>query len=259
MSQETPVATGAHLELTRAQRLYIWLTAISCTCLLIGDVVGIKLFRIPLGFEIPVWWGNGKIEAIEHTCGMLTFPVTFLLTDLINEFYGKKAARRVAYISLAMGLLAFAVINVSQYMPRLDAPYNVSQQSFDAIFGSAKGMYIASMCAYIVGQLSDIAIFGVLKKATGGRMIWLRATGSTIISQFIDSFVVSFVAFNVWRTMFPDPTSPPAPLDEILKMAATGYLLKFVLAMCVTPLIYLGHSMVRRFLGLQPLPVADTV
>ena len=67
------------------------------------------------------------------------------------------------------------------------------------------------------------------------------------------------MAFNVWRTMFPDPTSPPAPLDEILKMAATGYLLKFVLAMCVTPLIYLGHSMVRRFLGLQPLPVADTV
>lgn len=239
--------------LNRAQKLYVWLACLSCTCLIISDVVGIKLFRIPLSFEIPVPWGDGKITAVEHTCGMLTFPVTFIITDLINEFYGKKAARRLAWIGLAMGMLSFLVINISQYMPRLDAPYNVSQASFDAIFGSAKGMYIASMVAYVVGQLSDIFIFGLLKRLTGGRFIWLRATGSTVISQFIDSFVVSFVAFHLWRKLYPDPSSPAAPLGDILKIAATGYTLKFFLAIATTPLIYLGHSFFRTSFGLTPL------
>ena len=151
-----------------------------------------------------------------------------------------------------MGMLAFGIMNLAQVMPRLDAPYNVSQEAFDAVFGSAKGMYIASMAAYIVGSLADIFIFGFLKRLTGGKYIWLRATGSTIISQFLDSIVVSFVAFHLWRTLYPDPGSPPAPLGEILKIAATGYMLKFCLALAATPLIYLGHGFLRAC-GLTPV------
>ncbi len=241
-------------EFSVAQRLYVWLACFFCACLLIADIVGIKLFRIPLPFSFRVPWADQPIDAIEHTCGMITFPVTFLLTDLVNEYYGKKGARRITWIALSMGLFVFVIMNIAQYLPYLNAPYNVKPESFDAVFGSAKGMYIASMVAFLAGQLSDISLFALFKRLTGGRMIWLRATGSTVVSQMIDSFFVSFVAFYLWRKVFPDPATPAAPFEDVLKIAATGYMLKFVVAVAITPLIYAGHGMIHRWVGLTPLP-----
>lgn len=223
---------------TTGQLVYVWLTAFYCACLIIADIVGIKLF---------------KLGPVEHTTGMLTFPVTFLLTDLLNEYYGKKAARRVAIIAFTMALFVFGAINVALAMPFLEAPYNVRPEAFNAIFGSAKIMYIASLSAFLVGALLDITVFGFFKRLTGGRMIWLRATGSTVISQMIDSLVVSYLAFGLGRQLFPDPASPPAPFDDCLRIASTGYILKFVIAVAITPLIYLGHNILHRWFGLQPL------
>lgn len=234
------------------QQVYLWLAALSIASLLIADIVGIKLFRIPLPFSVAGY------DAIEHTCGMITFPVTFLLTDLVNEYYGKRAARRLTYISFAMAIYAFIIINVAQAMPYLDAPFNVRKDQFDAIFGSAKIMYIASVSAYLVGQLCDIAVFGFLKRLTGQRMVWLRATGSTVISQLIDSFIVSYLAFSLGRQIFADPANPPAPLSEIPKIAVTGYALKFVIAIAITPLIYAGRAVMHRWFGLKPLPAETT-
>lgn len=235
---------------TLAQKVYLWLATIFIASLLIADIVGIKLFRIPLPFTL---FG---FDAIEHTCGMLTFPVTFLLTDLVNEYYGPRAARRITYLGLAAALFVFGVINLAQAMPYLDAPYNVRPEQFDAIFGSAKVMYLASLCAYLVGQLSDIAVFGFFKRLTGQRFVWLRATGSTVISQFIDSFVVSYLAFSLGRQIVADPALPPAPLSAIPAIAVTGYLLKFAIAIAITPLIYAGRMVMHRWFGLTPIAVA---
>ncbi len=249
--ESTPLAPlGAAPDWTIQQRIYIWLTALASACLIISDVVGIKLFSIPLPFPI---FG---IKAIDHTCGMLAFPVTFLLTDLINEYYGARGARRVTYISLTMGLFVFVIMNIALAMPRLDAPFNVSEDAFQTVFGSSRIMYIASLVAYLIGQLCDITIFGVLKRMTGGRAIWLRATGSTVFSQMIDSFVVSYIAFDLGRRAFPAPGTPPAGFDSILGIAATGYLLKFALAIAITPLIYAGHGILRRWVGLRPVSPA---
>lgn len=252
----TTSSTALHQQVDMAtpQVLYIWLSCFFCASLLIADIVGIKLFRIGLPFSVPVPWADTPISGIEHTCGMLTFPVTFLLTDLINEYYGKKGARRITWIGLVMGLFVFGIMNVAQYMPYLDAPYNVKPEAFDAVFASAKIMYVASLCAYLAGQMSDIAIFGLLKRLTGGRMIWLRATGSTVISQFIDSFFVSLIAFNVGRRLFPDASSPAASFADVLRIAVTGYMLKFCIAVAITPLIYAGHGIMRKWFGLRPLP-----
>ena len=190
-----------------AQALYTWLASFFVACLLIADVIGIKLFRIPLGTSFRLPGLAQPIDAIQHSCGMLTFPVTFLLTDLLNEYYGKRAARRVTYIGLVMALFVFGVINLAQTMPYLPATYNIAQEHFDAVFASAKIMYIASVSAYLVGQLADIWVFHWLKKLTRGRLLWLRATGSTVISQTLDSFVVSYIAFSFGRHCFPTPTS----------------------------------------------------
>jgi len=235
---------------TLAQKIYLWLATVFIASLLIADIVGIKLFRIPLPFTL---FG---FEAIEHTCGMLTFPITFLLTDLINEYYGPRAARRITYLGLAAALFAFGVMNLAQSMPYLDAPWNVRKEQFDAIFGSAKVMYMASLCAYLVGQLSDIAVFGFLKRLTGQRFVWLRATGSTVFSQFIDSVVVSYLAFSLGRQIVADPALPPAPLGAIPSIAITGYALKFTLALAITPLIYAGRYAMHRWGGLVPIEVA---
>lgn len=225
--------------LSAAQKMYLWLAILFVASLLVADIVGIKLFRIPLP------WPVFGFEAIEHTCGMITFPVTFLLTDLINEHYGARAARRVTWMGFAAATYVFAVINLAQAMPYLDAPFNVRPAEFDAIFGSAKIMYVASLSAYLVGQMCDISVFGFFKRLTGERFVWLRATGSTLISQLIDSFVVTYLAFSLGRELFPDPANPPAPLAAIPDIAMTGYALKFVLAIAVTPLIYLGRRLMR--------------
>lgn len=233
-------ATQPAPDFTIAQRLYVWLAALSVTCLLIADLIGIRLF---------------KIGVVEHTCGMLTFPLTFLLTDLINEYYGKKGARRVTYIAFTMAIFVFIVINISQTMPRLEADFNVNEDAYNAVFGSAKIMYIASLCAYLVGQLSDIALFGMIKRLTSGKLIWLRATGSTVVSQMLDSFVVSYLAFGLGPSLFPQPGKTAAAFSDVLHIAATGYTLKFIIAIAVTPFIYMSHAAMRKWFGLIPAPV----
>ena len=223
-------------------RVYAWMTALFVACLLVADVVGVKLFSVPV-FGVTV----------EHTCGMLTFPVTFVLTDLLNDYYGKAAARRVTFIAFAMGGLVFGVINLSLVMPPLQASYNVPQEAFEAVFAKARVMYVASLAAFIVGSMLDIWIFGVLKRATRGRFLWLRATGSTVISQVFDSLVVSILAFHLMPAWLGMDGGSIAPLGTVLKIAATGYVLKFVLAIAMTPLIYAGNSVLRA-LGMRPLP-----
>lgn len=245
-SKASTGSPDSQYELSPQQFIYVVLTSVFVTCLIVADVIGVKLFDIPLPFEI-----LGR-KSIEHTCGMLTFPITFLLGDIINEYYGSKAAKNTVYIGLGMSMLVFFVMNVAQAMPYLDKPFNVTPESFNMIFGSAKLMYIASVTAYFIGSLSDIWLFGVIKKATKGKLLWLRATGSTIISQILDSFVVSYIAFSLGKSL---TGQTPATFDEVLNIAATGYGLKFLLSFSMTPFLYVLKSVLTEKFGLQPLPV----
>lgn len=231
--------------LTPRQGIYIWLAAIFVTCLVLANIIGVKVFR----FELPI--GPWDIP-IEHTMGMLPFPITFLLTDLINEYYGKKGARRVVYIAFAMAALAFILIAISRAVPiREGIPGTATQAAFENIFGAAALMYIASLIAFLCGSLLDIVLFGFFKRLTGGKMIWLRATGSTVISQLFDSFVVTFTFFLFIPLLLGMETKA---VGWIFGTALTGYILKFVLAVLVTPFIYLGRWMIREWFGLRPLP-----
>ncbi len=235
------------------QKVFLWLASISVTSLLVADILGVRLFKIPLPFSFHVPWQADPIDAIQHTCGMLTFPITFLLTDLINEYYGKKAARRVVWLGFAMGGISFLTINVALGMPYWEAPFNVSEKSFSDIFANSRVMYVASLSAYLVGNLCDVAMFVWIKRLTGSRYVWLRATGSTIVSQFIDSFIVTWLAFSVGRRLFPTDAQA-MPFEEVLKTAATGYMLKFVIAIASTPIIYAGRWVIHHWFGLKPLP-----
>lgn len=239
-----PPALEPHA-LSRAQLIYLWLAAVNVTALLLANIVGVKLFRFNADF------GFGPF-GIEHTVGMLPFPITFLLTDLLNEYYGRRATRRVAYIAFAMAALAWALLWIARRFPTLEGiPGTATEESFEIIFGASSLMYLASIAAFLVGSLLDISIFGLFKRATGGRFVWLRATGSTVISQLFDSLIITFLFFQ----FFPLLLGGEAPtIGWTLKTALTGYVLKFVIAVVLTPLIYAGRALLRDVAGLRPLP-----
>lgn len=234
-------------EFSTQQKVYVWLSGVCVTALLAANVIGVKLFR----FDVPVT--DDRSLPIEHTAGMLAFPITFLLTDLLNEFYGKRGARRAVYIAFAMGALAFLVISIARALPILEGiPGTATNEAFENVFGSAALMYLASLGAFLVGSLIDVFTFSFAKRLTGGRMVWLRATGSTVISQFADSFVVTILFFQVAQKL---TGGEAAPFSFVLKTALTGYILKFFIAIALTPFIYLGRWIMSRWFGLVPLPV----
>ncbi len=222
------------------QKLYLYLVGVFLTALLIGDTIGSKLFTvdIPLGFTI---------LPATLSAGAIWFPITFLLTDVVNEFYGTEGARTMTFIGFWMALLAFAIIVAARKIPAADfSP--VSQSAFDAVLGGANRIFLASLCAYLVGQLVDIAIFQRLKGLTQSKHIWLRATGSTLISQLVDTLIVTYVAFSGQLTP-----------EQLRRAATTSYVVKVMVAVGLTPVIYALHGVIHRRLGMEAAPPAQRI
>ena len=217
------------------QRLFFVLAATFCTCLTVGDIIGGKLIEIPvLGVTFTT------------TVGMIPFPVTFLLTDVLNEFYGKSAARFVTLVGFGMAVLAFVLIFIAGVVPIAPMAQQpdwqgVTEAGFANVFLGSQRMIIASLSAYLISQFVDIAAFHFLRRVTNGRFLWLRASGSTAISQLVDTIVINLVA---WVGMMP--------LDKILQIVFSAYGLKLLIALGLTPAIYACHAAVERFGGMRP-------
>jgi len=207
------------------QRLFFVLGGVFVTCLVVSDIIGgAKLV------ELGVVYGRPLTVSV----GMVAFPVTFVLTDLLNEFYGAKAARFVTYVGLAMLLLTFVILAAATALPPArHTPYPA--EWFQRIFGSSLRLILASLTAYLVGQLLDIFLFVVFKRWAHGRYVWLRATGSTVFSQLVDTVTVQFINFG-----------GVLAVSEIWALAQNSYVLKFLLALAMTPVIYLGHAILGR-------------
>jgi uncharacterized integral membrane protein (TIGR00697 family) len=218
------------LELVPRTRVYLYLCGVFLTALLIGDTIGAKLFTV----DIPL--GITKLKAT-LSVGAIWFPITFLLTDVINEFYGSKGARTVTFIGFWMALFSFFVIFVARRIPAASfSP--ISQETFDRVFGNANRIFFASICAYLVAQLVDISIFQLVRRLTRSRLIWLRSTGSTLVSQLIDTLLVTYIAF-----------AGQLPPTELQRAAITSYAVKGILAIGLTPVIYGMHRLLRRHLS----------
>jgi uncharacterized integral membrane protein (TIGR00697 family) len=205
--------------LDRKQRFFIILTALFVAALITGDFVGGKFFVV---------FGH------TFSAGIVPFPLTFVLTDIVNEFYGTHGARRLTLAGLTAAVFVWAVITLALALPTSpESP--IPDDVFRAAFGTSARLYVASLTAYVIGQLLDITIFSALRGVTGHRLLWLRATGSTVLSQIVDSVAVSFI-FLVGTK----------PLAFILSNAAHNYLGKLGMAILLTPLIYGLHALFNR-------------
>ncbi len=227
-------------------KLFIWLASIFVLCLVLGDVIGGKLLRTPLG---------------EISVGILPFPVTFLLTDVVNDFYGKRGARFLTLLGFAMAVLAWVILQASTALPISSRSY-FTQAEFAKIFGGSAQLFVASMIAFLVGQFLDIQVFQFWKALTNSKHLWLRATGSTLLSQIVDTVAIN-VIFWTWAAA-SDPGSELGQMSSsqrwgwIFAKIGREYGIKLVVAVALTPAVYAIHTVVVKRLGIAPEPVVAT-
>lgn len=233
-------------------RLFIVLGGFFIANAIIAEIIGVKIFSLEdtLGIEK----ADFTLLGIEHlsfslSVGVLPWPIIFVMTDIINEYYGVKGVRFLTLLTTALISFAFFVFYFAIRMKPDTAfwlgSYSAEgvpdmQAAFSAIFGQGMNIIIGSLTAFILGQLIDALVFRNIKKLTGEKAIWARATVSTLVSQFIDSIVVTYVAFTLFRGV---------PVGQTMAWAFTAYAYKFIIALAFTPVVYLIHWIVERYLG----------
>lgn len=249
----------------KSAKLFVILAGIFVTTAIVAEFIGVKIFSLEASMGLkPVdlsFFGEGHLS-FNLTAGVLLWPVVFVMTDIVNEYYGEKGVKFLSWMTV--GLIAFAFLMTywaiqlepAGFWPKshVQADWSPEQQqdvlakvgdynyAFKLVFGQGLWIIIGSLVAFMVGQVVDVVFFHRIKKLTGEKYIWLRATGSTLISQLVDSFVVLFIAFYLGANW---------PINRVLAIATVNYIYKFVMAVGLTPVIYWMHAVIERYLGPQ--------
>ncbi len=242
----------AHLSLdNRAVRLFVMLGAFLCVDAVLAEFIGVKIFALEdtLGIAPLNWNLFGTHGSLNFTVGTLCWPFVFILTDTINEFFGARGVRFISYVAVALILYAFAfawlAIHAAPAGWWIGASANQgvpdNQAAFAAIFGQGEWSILGSIVAFALGQLIDVAVFFRIRKHTGERMVWLRATGSTAVSQLVDSFVVLYIAFVLGPQHWPT--------NQFLAIGTVNYAYKMLAAVAMIPVLYAMRHAIRWYLG----------
>lgn len=238
---------------TKESRLLLILGAFFVANAILSEFIGVKIFTVEgtLGirkFDVNLF-GVPNLS-FNMSAGVLTWPIIFIMTDIINEYFGVKQVRFLSILTCILIGFAFLVVGLAIKLQPADfwlmqnvEGKNISMPiAFNAIFGQGMWIIIGSIIAFLIGQMVDVLIFHRIKKFTGEKGLWLRATGSTLISQFVDSFVVIFIAFYL------NPAYDWS-LQMVAAIGLVGYAYKFVIALLMTPVLYLVHTIIDNYLG----------
>ena len=212
---------------SKRETLYLILAMFFVTNAIVAEMIGGKLIDIHLlGFSF------------KFSIGILPWPIVFLSTDLINEYFGKQGVRKLSVITSCMILYAFLVLFFAMGVPAASfSP--VQDEAFKNVFGQSMWIIAGSITAFLVSQIIDVMVFWFFKSRTGNKMLWLRATGSTVVSQLIDSFIVLGIGF-----LLPGKIS----LDNYINVGLTNYSGKLIIAILLTPFIYIIHFLIDKFI-----------
>lgn len=236
----------------KAAKLFIFMAAFFVANALIAECIGGKLFSLEtlLGRDIhpfSLLGENGLTYTL--TCGVLLWPIEFVMTDIVNEYFGPKAVRRISWIAVSLIAYAFVMFYVAMRVPAEQSFWVGSMQqegipnmqsAFSAVLGQGMWIIAGSICAFLISQLVDVWVFHKIKKATGEKNVWLRATGSTMVSQLIDSFIVLFIAFHIGKDW---------SIQRVLAIGLVNYSYKALMAILLTPVIYFVEYCIEKYLG----------
>ncbi|MFV7234370.1 queuosine precursor transporter [uncultured Flavobacterium sp.] len=209
---------------SKKDTVYVILAGIFITNAVVAELIGGKLIYVgPYLMSI----------------GILPWPIVFVTTDLINEYFGEKGVKKLSLITASLIAYCFILLFFALKIPAVKGTNLVTDAQFNGVFGQSMWIIVGSITAFLVSQLIDVSIFHFFKNKTGNKMIWLRSTGSTVISQLFDSFIVLGIAF--WMT-------GKMTAEVYIASAFTGYFVKLIIAILLTPLIYLGHSLIEKYI-----------
>lgn len=242
------------IQQSRKTNLFLILGSIFLTNAILAEIIGVKIFsgEKTLGFNPVNWTFFGEfVLDFNLTAGAVIWPIVFIITDIINEYFGKKGVRKISFITAGLIAYVFVIISIVTILVPADFWLDVNSQTptgegfnidyaFNTIFRQGLGIIIGSLTAFLLGQLIDVFVFQKLRAVTGSKMIWLRATGSTLVSQFFDSFVVLGIAFYVFGNW---------SINQIIAVGLINYFYKFTVAILLTPLLYVGHGLIDNYLG----------
>jgi uncharacterized integral membrane protein (TIGR00697 family) len=234
----------------KGNRLFLILGGFFITNAIIAEFVGVKIFSLEMTMGLaPVNWDIfGYTLNMELTAGVLLWPVVFIMTDVINEYYGPKGVKFLSNGVVLLISYAFLMIFLSITLSpatwwgpsKSEQGVPDMQVAFSAVFGQGLWIIVGSLAAFLIGQIIDVYIFQKIKKITGEKKIWLRATGSTLVSQLIDSFVVLYIAFGIGADW---------PMSKIIAIGTVNYIYKFSIAILLTPVLYWIHYRIDAYLG----------
>ena len=238
---------------SRTTRLFVLLTAFFVGNAVVAEFVGVKIFALEKTFGLPPfgWDLFGQSGSLSFTAGVLIWPIVFIMTDVINEFFGKRGVRLISYAAIGMisyaFLFAYAAIHLApaDWWVTVNAERGVPdmQAAYHSVFGQGLWTIGGSLTAFLVGQVIDVGIYHRIRKATGERWIWLRATGSTAFSQLVDSFVVLYIAFVLGPQQWP--------ISLFLAVGTVNYCYKMLMAVVLIPLLYIGRRLIHAYLGAE--------
>lgn len=222
----------------RSERLYLLLAGIFLGALVMTNAIAGKFF---------IFFGK------QISAGVIAYPVTFLVTDLISEIYGRKRATLVVKVGFVVSVFVTLIVLIANAVPRsADSP--VTDEAFSMVFGLLPGIVLGSMIAYLTAQFLDVQIFEFWRNLTGGRYLWLRNNGSTVFSQIIDTVLVVTIALVIWPQVDGFAETTPITWETWKEVVLWQYLFKAGIALVDTPLFYVGTALIRRWIAAEPAP-----
>ena len=235
----------------KSAKLFIAISAFFVSNALIAECIGTKIFSLEKLFgtapaNLTLFGQSGL--SFNLTCGVLLWPLEFIITDVVNEYYGVKAVRRISYTAVVLIGYGFLMFYASIHLPAADfwipskAGNGISnmQTAYNAIFGQGLWIILGSLTAFLVSQIIDVTVFHRIKRITGHKHVWLRATGSTLVSQLIDSFIVLIIAFKIGSTW---------TWAQVISVGILNYSYKSLMAIVLTPVIYFAEGRIDKYLG----------
>jgi len=247
----TPAALPSALLGDRATRLFVGLAAFFCANAVLAEFIGVKIFALEdtLGIAALQWNLFGQTGSLNFTAGTLLWPLVFILTDTVNEYFGRRGVKFISWLAAALIVYGFAFAFVAIHLAPASWWVAVArdpgvpdyQAAFAAVFGQGLWTIWGSLVAFVLGQLIDVSVFHRIRRVTGERHAWLRATGSTAVSQLVDSFVVLYIAFVIGPQHWPT--------SLFLAVGTLNYAYKMAAAVALIPLLYAARAGIHRYLG----------